>query len=88
MEFRTDDLEDMRYGGVSDKEIVHREIIDHTRWSVVKRFVFTHGGRFWEWIVGDPATEQQDYGYAPEMTECPEVFEVPMVVTKYVKVEK
>jgi hypothetical protein len=72
-------------GSVAGIEEVETTITGKTRWSIVKRFVFSKDGEFWAFDFEEGATEYQD-GYEPEDTECYRVEAVQ--VTAYRRVKK
>lgn len=72
-EFLTDELE-----LPSTKKCVLKEIVGHSRWSVVYRIIFEYQSKFYENFYSVGATEQQDEGpweYEEEV-ECMEVHQV------------
>ena len=67
-------------------EEIENKIIDTTRWSIVKRRIFKHEGKFYETIYSFGATECQDespYEYDKDEIECPEVVPVEKTIIVY-----
>lgn len=65
------------------------EIIDNSRWSIIKLRIFEFEGKFYETIYSVGATEQQDespYEYDEDEIECPEVKPVEKTITVYEKI--
>jgi len=69
----------------SEAKIVHTEICDTTRWSIVHRIVFEFNQKFYESYYSVGATENQDespYEFEDEV-DCPEVEPVEKTVVVY-----
>lgn len=84
MKFKLSELESMRAGGNDELEQIEESITSHGRWSVGKRIVFAKGDCYYEWLLSDPATEQQDCGeWGDRDIECKQVTPVCKYVTVY-----
>ena len=65
------------------------EIIENTRWSILRRRIFGFGGKFYETCYSQGATESQDespYEYDDDEIGCPEVKPVEKTVIVYEKI--
>ena len=65
---------------------VSEELVDQRRWSLIWRRVFEVGGKFYETVYSEGATETCDerpYEYDDDEIDCPEVFPVQKTVTVY-----
>ncbi|NFH01357.1 hypothetical protein FC831_13900 [Clostridium botulinum] len=72
-----------------DTDVIHKEIIDTTRWSVIKEIVFQDkDGRYYQTTYSEGATECQDespWEYEDEV-ECVEVELKEVLVKKWVAI--
>lgn len=69
-------------GDLSGKDVVLREIVGHSRWSVDYYLVFAHEGKFYSTTYERGATECQEVDW-PKSFECEEVEPYQASVTKY-----
>lgn len=86
MKFKKEDLIDLMEGGFDDFEVVHDQMIDKSRWSIIHELVFKYHGKFYATTYRYGATESQDerpFEYDPDEIECKEVFPVLKTITVY-----
>ena len=87
MEFKKSVLQDILWGEAGSIE--ENLIVDHDRWTVSYKLVFTHPDypeRFFLTYYRRGATELQDeapWEYGPDPVECKEVFPVEKTITVY-----
>lgn len=68
------------------KDTVEDKLVDHDRWSMTKRRIFRHDGKFYETHYTVGATEYQEqrpYEGDDDEIECPEVFPVEKTIIVY-----
>ena len=69
-------------------KVIHNDIVDTTRWSIVYEVVFKFDNKFYKTHYSVGATESQDerpYEYDGDEIECVEVVPVEKTITVYEK---
>ena len=87
MKFKKEDLQEVCYGDFGDFELIKDEIVETSRWSLLKYQVFKYKDKFYSTSYSEGLTEMQDespYEYAGDMIECREVVPVSTTITEYI----
>lgn len=72
-------------GSSEGYELIDDEIWTNTRWAIVHKIIFKHGGQFWTTMYQVGATEfqeQEPWEFLSEV-ECTEVVPVEKTITTY-----
>ncbi len=90
MKFKKEFMQKIAYDEAEGVKIIENNIVDNSRWSVIRKIVFSFNEKFYEsnYFIG--ATEQQDerpYEYDNEEIECPEVKPVSKTIIVYEKIK-
>ena len=92
MKFNKEDLQSLVYYDEPEGfDVITRDMVDTTRWSILYKMVFSYDGKFYLTTYSLPATEMQDetpYEYEPDEIECQEVEPVEVTTIKYQPVKK
>lgn len=90
MKFKKEFLKKVLYGEAGTASVELDEIIDRTRWSLIRRLIFEFEGKLYETWYTEGSTEMQcgtPFEHAPEEVECFEVELRPVTTMEYVRVE-
>lgn len=90
--FNKEDLKEALWDGSESIEVVDAEIIDTSRWSVIKGMIFKDlsTGLFYQTTYSEGATECQDespFEYDPDEIECAQVEQVEKLVKVWQEVK-
>lgn len=87
MKFPTTDLQALLcVDEIPGYETISNEIMGKSRWSVNKKLIFKHEGKFYQAFYSQGATEYQDeapFEHEGPEVECKEVFEKQKTITVY-----